>query len=250
MLQQLFGFITSKYGKWITVISWLLISGLLISTAPPLKESTQATDWLPNSAESTKAFQISVENFPQDGLPVIVVFRNKNGLSESDYDAARKIASWLESKQESLKIQNIVSIFNTPEAKNELLSLDQTTMTLIVNISGNPTEDYFQKSVQAIRDYVSNYRSAQLDLETGGPAGLYLDLFEVFSKIDGLLLYVTIGLVLVLLLVIYRSPIVAIIPLLCVGLVMQLALSIIAFISEDSSFLVVNGQSRGIMTVV
>ena len=171
-------------------------------------------------------------------------------MSELDYDAAREIDSWLESNQESLKIQNIVSIFNTPEAKNELLSLDQTTMTLIVNISGNPSEDSFQESVQAIRDYVSNYRSDQLDLETGGPAGLYLDLIKVFLKIDGLLLYVTITLVLILLLLIYRSPIVAIIPLLCVGLVMQLALSIIAFISEDSSFLVVNGQSRGIMTVV
>ena len=171
-------------------------------------------------------------------------------MSELDYDAAREIDSWLESNKESLKIQNIVSIFNTPEAKNELLSLDQTTMTLIVNISGNPSEDSFQESVQAIRDYVSNYRSDQLDLETGGPAGLYLDLIKVFLKIDGLLLYVTVTLVLILLLLIYRSPIVAIIPLLCVGLVMQLALSIIAFISEDSSFLVVNGQSRGIMTVV
>ena len=248
--ERFFGFITSRYGKWITVISWILISGILISTAPPLKESTQATDWLPSSAESTKAFKISVENFPQAGLPVIIVFRNQEVLSELDYDAAREIDSWLESNQESLKIQNIVSIFNTPEAKNELLSLDQTTMTLIVNISGNPSEDSFQESVQAIRDYVSNYRSDQLDLETGGPAGLYLDLIKVFLKIDGLLLYVTVTLVLILLLLIYRSPIVAIIPLLCVGLVMQLALSIIAFISEDSSFLVVNGQSRGIMTVV
>ena len=97
--ERFFGFITSRYGKWITVISWILISGILISTAPPLKESTQATDWLPSSAESTKAFKISVENFPQAGLPVIIVFRNQEVLSELDYDAAREIDSWLESNQ-------------------------------------------------------------------------------------------------------------------------------------------------------
>ena len=59
MLSHVFTYITSKWGKWITVISWMLASILLIMSAPMLKESTQATDWLPNSAESTKAFNNS-----------------------------------------------------------------------------------------------------------------------------------------------------------------------------------------------
>lgn len=250
MLTNLFTSITSKYGKWITVVTWLVVSVLLITSAPTLKESTQATDWLPNSAESTQAFNISIEEFPQPGLPIIIVIRNDNGLSASDYTQTRNIDTWLENNKERLGVQNIVSLFKTPEARNELISPDETTMTIIVNVSGTPTEDKFQESVKEIRDYVSQFRSDRLDLETGGPAGMYLDIISVFSQIDGLLLIVTIILVLVLLLVIYRSPIVAIVPLLCVGLVMQVSLSIIAFISENTSFLVVNGQSRGVMTVV
>ncbi len=250
MLTNLFTSITSKYGKWITVVTWLVVSILLITSAPTLKESTQATDWLPNSAESTQAFNISIEEFPQPGLPIIIVIRNDNGLSASDYTQTRNIDTWLENNKERLGVQNIVSLFKTPEARNELISPDETTMTIIVNVSGTPTEDKFQESVKEIRDYVSQFRSDRLDLETGGPAGMYLDIISVFSQIDGLLLIVTIILVLVLLLVIYRSPIVAIVPLLCVGLVMQVSLSIIAFISENTSFLVVNGQSRGVMTVV
>ncbi len=250
MLTSLFTFITSKPGKWITVTTWLLGSVLLIMAAPVLKESTQATDWLPNSAESTKAFNISVEEFPQPGLPVIIVLRNPNGLSARDYTDAKNIDKWLDTNKGELGIQNVVSLFNTPQAQNELLSPDETTMTIIVNVSGVPTEDTFQSSVKEIRNYASQFRSDRLKLETGGPAGMYLDIITVFEQIDGLLLIVTIILVLILLLVIYRSPIVAIVPLLCVGLVMQLSLSIIAFISENSSFLVVNGQSRGVMTVV
>lgn len=250
MLTRLFTFITSKWGKWITVAIWLFVSILLIISAPTLKESTQATDWLPSSAESTKAFKISVEQFPQHGLPVIIVIRNGNGLSASDYTDAKNISNWLESNQQSLNIQNILSLFNTPQAESELLSPDETTMTIIVNLSGTPTEVSFQDSVQDIRNHVSKYRSERLNLETGGPAGMYLDIIKVFNQIDGLLLIVTIILVLVLLLLIYRSPIVAIVPLICVGLVMQVSLSIIAFISDSSSFLVVNGQSRGVMTVV
>ena len=250
LLTHIFKFITSKWGKWITLTTWLIGSIILIMAAPVLKESTQATDWLPNSAESTKAFNISVEQFPQPGLPVIIVIRNTNGLSASDYTQARNIDTWLKTNKENLGLQNIVSLFNTPEARNELLSPDESTMTIIVNVSGTPTEDKFQDSVQDIRDYVSQFRTDRLKLETGGPAGMYLDVITVFTQIDGLLLIVTILLVLVLLLLIYRSPIVAIVPLLCVGLVMQVSLSIIAFISESSSFLVVNGQSRGVMTVV
>ena len=110
MLTPLFTFITSKWGKWITVAIWLFVSILLIISAPTLKESTQATDWLPSSAESTKAFKISVEQFPQHGLPVIIVIRNGNGLSASDYTDAKNISNWLESNQQSLNIQNILSL--------------------------------------------------------------------------------------------------------------------------------------------
>ena len=73
LLTHIFKFITSKWGKWITLTTWMTGSIILIMAAPVLKESTQATDWLPNSAESTKAFNISVEQFPQPGLPVIIV---------------------------------------------------------------------------------------------------------------------------------------------------------------------------------
>ena len=98
--------------------------------APVLKESTQATDWLPNSAESTKAFNIRVQQFPQPRPPVIIVIRNTNGLSASDYTQARNIDTWLKTNKENLGLQNIVSLFSTPEARNELLSPDETTMTL------------------------------------------------------------------------------------------------------------------------
>ncbi len=95
LLTHIFKFITSKWGKWITLTTWMTGSIILIMAAPVLKESTQATDWLPNSAESTKAFNISVEQFPQPGLPVIIVIRNTNGLSASDYTQARNIDTWL-----------------------------------------------------------------------------------------------------------------------------------------------------------
>ena len=41
-------------------------------------------------------------------------------------------------------------------------------MTIIVNVSGVPTEDKFQSSVKEIRNYVSQFRSERLKLETGG----------------------------------------------------------------------------------
>ena len=76
-------------------------------------------------------------------------------------------------------------------------------MNIVVNLIGNPTDKIFQDAVKEIRFIAAKERSNDLKVESGGPAGLIVDLLSVFEKIDGLLLIVTAILVLILLLIIY-----------------------------------------------
>lgn len=78
-------------------------------------------------------------------------------------------------------------------------------------------EAALKHDVQAIRGALST-APAGLQAKVTGPAGISYDAAEVFSGLDGTLLLVTASLVFVLLVVIYRSPIFWIIPLLSVGL--------------------------------
>lgn len=146
-------------------------------------------------------------------------------------------------------VAGVVSIFNVPQARAELLSPDGAAMTMIVSISGSVAEEPYLDRVQSLRDVTRPYDSAELLVKVSGPGGLLSDLISVFAEIDVFLLAVTATLVLVLLVLIYRAPLIAIIPLLIVGLVFQLGGGIAALVLREVGF-PVNGQSSGIMTVI
>ena len=122
-------------------------------------------------------------------------------------------------------------------------------MCVFVEIAGEPAEQTFIAAVEAIRDRSASLHLTGVEIAVGGPGGLIVDLIGIFSQIDTLLLLVTVLLVLALLIVIYRSPIMAAIPLLGVGLVFQLAGAIGGWFAQQFD-LPVSGQTTGIMTVV
>ena len=231
---------------------------MIIPFAPQLNQSTNQTDFLPESAESTKAAQLVEERFStvSTDIPSIIVAQTKNMQKFSDSE--RQILKKLEEKiklSKDIPIKNIISVFSLPEAKEEFESPAENTMTMIVNLSLGSFNDFetIPVEVKKLRDLVSNETksTSNLTVLVGGPGGLFADFIQVFQSIDRLLLIVTIVLVFTILLIIYRSPITAILPLLIVASIFLVAQGIIAFIDQETGdFLKVNGQSTGIMTVV
>ena len=88
-----------------------------------------------------------------------------------------------------------------------------------------------------------------VDTAVTGPAGIIIDAVKVFGKIDVAITAATGLLVLVLLLLIYRSPVTAIIPLLVIGSALSLAQAIAALLADNFD-LPLNGQVTGIMSVL
>ena len=130
-----------------------------------------------------------------------------------------------------------------------LVAPDRTTLYIFVELSGEPAEEPFADTVNAIRERTAALDLPGVEIAVGGPGGLVVDIVGVFRQIDTFLLLVTVALVLALLIAIYRSPIMATIPLLGVGLVFQLAGGIAAWFAQQFD-LPISGQATGIMTVV
>ncbi|MBG92878.1 MAG: hypothetical protein CL792_02740 [Chloroflexi bacterium] len=251
MTNILTDFASSKKGKWITLIIWLIGAAILISSLPRLdqvQENNQAL-FLPANAESTNAFELAQKKFPSDGTPTIIVFHNDEGLSNEVFLAERDLTKWLMSVEAPDNIKQVLSPSLSPNLATSLISQDKTTMNIVVEITGEPAESEFSESIIIIREQLMQFDSLDVDIAVGGPGGLIVDLVKVFTQIDGFLLIVTILLVLTLLIVIYRSPIVAVIPLIGVALVFQVAGGIGAWVVEQFSF-PISGQTTGIMTVV
>ncbi|HYI15523.1 MAG TPA: MMPL family transporter [Thermomicrobiales bacterium] len=253
LLNRITDFSGSPRGKWIVLVLWLVIGGAVISLTPMLSESTSNDSllFLPESAESKRAAEMVREEFSSDGTPAIIVFRNPAGLSEADFADGEAIFNEIVAMQQEsgTNVDSVVSIYNIPQARAELVSPDSTTMMMIVSITGSVNDEPYADRIDALRDVTGEYDGAELLVKVSGPGGLITDLVSVFSELDVFLLLVTVALVLVLLLLIYRSPVIAIVPLLIVGLVFQLGGGLAAVILRELDF-PISGQSSGITTVI
>ena len=251
MLGLLTDFVSSPKGKWVTLAAWLIAAGVLISQLPGLGESTEneAALFLPEDAEATRAYQLARDRFPSDGTPVLVVFRDPEGLEAPAYSAASELTTWLTGADAPGNIVRVLAPDAEPGPGSALVSPDGATMYVFVEVAGEPAEQPFTDTVNEIRERSAAFDLSGVEVAVGGPGGLLVDLVGVFARIDTVLLLVTVLLVLALLVIIYRSPVMALIPILGVGLVFQLSGAVGGWFAQQFD-LAVSGQTTGIMTVV
>ena len=251
MLAYLTDFASSRRGKWITLLAWVVIAGLLISQLPSLSEVRENDEafFLPKDAEATRAYELARERFPSTGTPVLVVFHAESGLEAPAFAAAADLARWLSGPDAPENVGSVRFPERGSGTQGSLVSKDGTTMYVFVDITGSAAEDAFADTVNEIRDRAAALDLPGVEIAVGGAGGLLVDLIGVFSQIDTLLLLVTVLLVLALLLAIYRSPLMAAMPLLAVGTVFMLANAVGGGLAQQFD-LTVSAQTTGIMTVV
>ena len=251
MLGSLTDFASSRRGKWVTLLVWILLAGTLISQLPRLDEVTENESalFLPEDAEATRAFDLARERFPSAGTPTLIVVREPTGLSDRTWAAVADLETWLTGADAPGNVIRVRAPAPGERTASGLISEDRTTLYVFVELAGEPAEDAFREAVSTIRDRTAALDLPGVEVAVGGPGGLIFDLVGVFASINSFLLIVTASLVLVLLVLIYRSPIMAVIPLLGVGLVFQLAGAVGAGVAKLFD-LPISGQTTGIMTVV
>lgn len=244
---------TGKVGRWVTLALWLVAAGLLTAFAPKLTNlyDNNATSAI-GAQESVRAQQLIQRHFPdQQGLPAIIVFADHNGLSSDDYTKAKQINDWLATGARPTQVGKVLSIYTVPQARSELISADGKAMTMVVTLTGNVSDPSFADVVKAIRTYTDQFdgHGAPLQVKVTGPAGVIADAVFIFKSTDLPLLFTTVALVLALLILIYRSPVLALIPLIGVGWVLAIVNALLGFAAQAGWFSV-SQQATSIMTVL
>lgn len=244
---------TSRRGKFVTLLLWLVIAGTLTSVAPKLATlyDNSIGQSIPVNADSQVAQRLLLKEFPTSrGTPAILVFHDPNGLNVDDRIRMKQVSDWLLSQQQPAFVGSVLSAFTVPQAISQLISTDGTTMTMIAALNGSASDPNTLHNVQRIRRYLQNVTiQSPLQAYLTGPAGIVADLTGVFSSVDVALLLSTIGLVFVLLIVLYRSPILALLPLLAVGVALQVVNALLAFGARADLFSV-SQMSGQIATVL
>lgn len=235
------------------VVFWVLVAGLLVGVAPALDsvEDNASANLPPAASDSMKARDLIRSELPdrRGATPAVVVVRARGGSAPADARrAVVRITEALSGPDRPRHVAGVVSSATAPGADGELVSPDRHAQLVIVPVTGNPSDASFQDSVARVRAIVSD-RAGPAEAAVTGPAGIATDTVKVFSGGDKIMLLATVLLVLALLLAIYRSPLMALVPLIAVGVAMRVAEAAGALLA-DAGLITVSSQTASIMTVL
>lgn len=227
---------TRKYRVIITAV-WLAGAAIMFLAAPKLSKVgvTDESQFLPQNTESTTANNLLKEKFvsptPTSPSNVILVIYDASGLSNTDTQAAQDINTWLTSSAAPKTIQSVTSVFENGALKATLVSSDQTTMMMIVNFSVSGLDAAAKTGLQQIQDYITqNHPNLQAYLT--GDTAIYQDMTASVQQTIDRTTIVTIILVAILLLIIYRSPIAILLPLIAIGASFGVASGVISYLAQ------------------
>jgi len=228
------GFVAGRRSKWAVLAIWLVLMAVGGSLAAKLGsvQDNDPVSWLPAGSQSTKAVEVAEKHFAEkDVSTAVVVYSRDGGLTAADLAKVEKDRGALKASAVKMSGDRQAAFVSVPvrTAKNDNAVLAD--------------------GVDRVRDLAGTGVPGGLEVKVTGEAGTIADFIKVYSGMDGVLLGVTLGIVALLLLVTYRSPVLWLIPLLAVGLAAQVATAVVYLLAKHAG-LSVDGQSSYILIVL
>ncbi|MFT4298453.1 MAG: MMPL family transporter [Aeromicrobium sp.] len=269
MNRQPTGWITHRPTRWIACVLTLLLVGALASLGGKLTgaQDNDVANWLPAQAESTRVIEKAGEFVNDDDVPGVVVYARDGGITAEDIVTLRSALLELSQMDDvvavvspaftALSADELATLQSAPaeaisdDLLDRLTSGDGEAVQLIVTYRINDTDGFMAlpDAVDAMREVVESYAGDGLHGYLGGPLAFGADQATAFSGVDGILLAAALGVVVIMLLLTYRSPFLWLIPLFCGGISVFAAEGVVYLLAEYAD-LTVNGQSAGILAVL
>ncbi|QQC60460.1 MMPL family transporter [Rothia kristinae] len=220
----------------VLILAWLAVTGIGGPYFGKISEVTSesATDRLPASAQSTEVAQRLADFRESDAIPAIVVLENPDGITEQDTAWAQQLAK---DPGREVPLDGAAS----PAIPSE----DGKALQIVFPLDSGADA---AEAVGALDDRLDQAPEG-LEGWVTGPAGFTAGLSEAFSGIDGILLAVALAVVFVILLAVYRSPLLPILVLLT-SLAALSASILVTWHLADAGWLSINGQIQGILFIL
>lgn len=254
----------------VAVIGLWMAIGALGGQAQGRLSSVQTNDaaaFLPASAESTRAAEVAQEFTDSETLPALVVATTGDGSALTPEDLAAldafaravpdaPLAGTSGDEPATVGDVSVADPVVVPSEDGEaalvVVSLDASVASDRI---GADEDSVSELAVGALRDLAAADASegglagTSLDVWVTGPAGFVADLVTAFGGIDTVLLLVALGAVLVILAIVYRSPILPFLVILTAVLALTLA-GLVVYHLAAADVLTLNGQSQGILSIL
>jgi RND superfamily putative drug exporter len=223
---QRIGRAVSHHPIW-TIVVWVIAVAAIIATAPALPSNSDQSSFLPKDYESIEAATVQKEAFPQAFTPAaIVLYERADGkdLTAADSANIKKITAEL-GKKKIDEVQKVVPGVPSKDGKYDMALVQMREQS-----TGLPEQADAAKELR--KDSKELAAEDGLKAKVGGGAAQNLDQQDSAKKGDQLIFFGTFLIILVALLIIFRSPLIAILPLVLIGVVAGAANGLIAFATK------------------
>ncbi|MDQ0229822.1 MMPL family transporter [Metabacillus malikii] len=227
-------------GKWAVIVAWVAVVVGLFFIAPNMAHLVHEKGQIsvPEGYSSTLASEIldevqSEEN-SADETQVALVFHNEKGLTDEEIKEAEKAITLLEDNKE-LAVTSVLTHFREEALKSQLVSEDGKTILTSVNLRWD------DRTAQEVTDQL--YETIdEINVEHYYTSGWMIDEAVMTSSQEGLKKTegITVVFILAVLLLVFRSVIAPIIPLITVGITYLASQSIVSILVDTVNFPISN----------
>lgn len=235
---------TPRRSRWwigaalLVSLVWLIGAGPLGAFLGKLGEvqTNDPSAFLPVNSESTEVEEIAEDFDREDVVPAIVVLSGEQELTETELADAATLGERI--AEEPWASEPVIGPVQGSE--------DPAVAQLVVPVDAQYDTG---ASVDELRDLLADASIDGIQAQVTGPAGFAADLVAAFGGIDSTLLLVAIAAVLLILVVVYRSPLLPV--LVIVASLLALGLSgALVYAAADAGLISLNGQSQGILFIL
>jgi len=227
--------------KWLVLVAWLIV----VAVAGPLSgklmgaEKNDTSSWLPPRAESTQVLNLRSEAISPNVYPAVVVYDRPSGLTAAD---KAKAAS------DAVRFAGVAGVIRG-QTTGPVVSADGKAMQTIVQVNlGSKGWNAAAPAADSLRSIAESGANG-MTVHIAGTLGNAADSSNAFKGIDGTLLFAALAVVIVLLLITYRSPVLWLLPVISAGVALATAMGVIYLLAAHAG-LTVNAQSAGILDVL
>lgn len=243
---------------FVVLLAWLALAGVggpLVGRLSEVQKNDNAS-FLPKSAESTEVNTLAAKfSATASTLPYFVVIDRPTGLRPSDMAVVSKFIAGIPTLPFDIKGYSLGPYLAAPPSA-AIPSADGKALLVPVQLDPHKAAEVigsssplFEGSKALKASAVTLLEPSGLTVYVTGPGGILADLVTAFSGIGGILLIVALGVVFLILLVVYRSPILPIAVLLTAVFGLAAA-AVVIYPLAKNNVIGLNGQSQGILSIL
>jgi RND superfamily putative drug exporter len=236
---KLLGHLVARY-RVPVILGWVILATVLTLVAPELEEvsSTDQKDFLPEDAPFVRAVEIQERVFPEGSAASTSMVMVDAGPGREVHDPEvwgfiAELDAWLNSDSAPDNITSVTGPTSAPEFADRLTSPDKRIALVGIGLStildARPTEE----AIAAVDDWLEQNTPSGIATYQSGEAALNAQAEESTLTTMDRTVWITLVLVIVALLVIYRSPVSPLIPLLAVTAALLVTLGVVTLLAEQ-----------------